>query len=110
MGKFFQSEIVQKEVEAVVSLQEGLYKVLPQFASLSKSERSEVVDMLEELLEKQKLLYTRISLSDDPEAQQMKQQFEDQKIMLGIPRNVTPYQVFEKMRVVIDSYRDSLDS
>ena len=110
MSKFFQSEIVQKEVESLVSLQEDLYEVLPQFSFLSKNERTKIVDMLEQLLEKQKLLYTRISLSDDPEAQQMKQQFEDQKIMLGIPRNVTPYQVFEKMRVVIDSYRDSLDS
>lgn len=110
MGKFFQSEIVKKEVESVVSLQEKLYKVIPHFPKLTINERRDVVDMLENLLEKQKLLYTRISLSDDSEAQEMKQQFEDQKIMLGIPKSMTPYQVFEKMKVVIDSYRENIDA
>lgn len=110
MSKFFQSEIVQREVESVVNLQEKLYEILPQFSLLSKDEKSQAVDMLDELLEKQRVLYTRISLSDDPDAHKMKQQFEDQKIMLGIPRSTTPYQVFEKMKVVIDSYRENIDA
>jgi hypothetical protein len=40
---------------------------------MSREEKLSHVDMLEKLLDKQKVLYTRLSLSDDPEAKQMKE-------------------------------------
>lgn len=109
MSKFFTSEIVRQEVDEVVKLQEEIYYKLPNFSSLQKSDRIKIVDLLEQLLEKQKILYTRISLSDDPAAKDMKNTFNEQKEMLGIPKSVSAYQVFENMKTVIAQYKKQID-
>jgi len=109
MSKFFTSEIVRQEVDEVVKLQEEIYYKLPNFSSLQTSDRIKIVDLLEQLLEKQKILYTRISLSDDPAAKDMKNTFNEQKEMLGIPKSVSAYQVFENMKTVITQYKKQID-
>ena len=109
MSKFFTSEIVRQEVDEVVKLQEEIYYKLPNFSSLQKSDRIKIVDLLEQLLEKQKILYTRISLSDDPAAKDMKNTFNEQKEMLGIPKSVSAYQVFENMKTIITQYKKQID-
>ena len=109
MSNFFTSEIVQQEVNEVVKLQEEIYYKLPKFSSLQNNDRIKIVDLLEQLLEKQKILYTRISLSDDPAAKNMKQTFDEQKEMLGIPKSVSAYQVFENMKIIITQYKKQLD-
>ena len=43
------------------------------FSSMDSDDKLQHVEMLEELLKKQKILYTRLSLSDDPEAKLMKE-------------------------------------
>ena len=40
---------------------------------MDSDDKMEHVEMLEELLKKQKILYTRLSLSEDPEAKLMKE-------------------------------------
>lgn len=105
MSKFFTSDIVKKEVEEVAKLQEKIYYILPNFLSLTREKKNEIVDLLEQLLEKQKILYTRISLSDDPDAKEMKKSFDDQKQMMGIPKSVPVYQVFEDMKLAILEYK-----
>ena len=109
MSKFFTSEIVRQEVDEVVKLQEEIYYKLPNFSSLQTNDRIKIVDLLEQLLEKQKILYTRISLSDDPAAKDMKNTFDEQKEMLGIPKSVSAYQVFENMKTVITQYKKQID-
>ena len=44
--------------------------------------------MLEELLNKQKILYTRLSLSDDPKAKSMKENIMKEATMIGFPADV----------------------
>ena len=66
MSDFFDSEIVQEEVKCVMEMQEDLYKALPGFYIMDKDEKINVIAMLEKLLEKQQILYTRLSLSEDP--------------------------------------------
>tara|TARA_X000000950_G_C13881766_1_gene647153 strand:- start:90 stop:422 length:333 start_codon:yes stop_codon:yes gene_type:complete len=110
MSNFFASEIVKKEVEEVARLQGEIYFKLPYFSTLGEQDKIKIVDLLEQLLEKQKILYTRISLSDDPTAKDMKNTFDEQKEMLGIPKSVSAYQVFENMQVVISQYKKELDN
>ena len=76
---------------------------------MGKNDKIELVDLLEQLLDKQKILYTRISLSDDPDAKDMKNSFDEQKEMLGIPKSISAYQVFENMKVVIAQYKNQID-
>ena len=70
---FFDSEVVRSEMTEITELQEDIYKKVFQFPTMTKEEKVEHVEMLEKLLEKQRVLYTRLSLSDDPEAKQMKE-------------------------------------
>ncbi len=40
---------------------------------MSKEDQLYHIDILQDLIEKQKIVYTRLSLSDDPEAKKMKE-------------------------------------
>ena len=72
MSKFFDSEIVREELKEINQLQESIYGALFSFRGMSRESQVEHIDMLVDLLERQKVMYTRLSLSDDPEAKQMK--------------------------------------
>jgi hypothetical protein len=109
MGSFFNSEIVNTEIERIADLQIVLRRKLPEFQELDKEEKLELITLIEELIDKQKILYTRLSLSDDPEAVEMKKNLDFQKIMLGVPEDVSPNQIFDQMRTVIDKYLDFID-
>lgn len=109
MGSFFNSEIVNTEIERIADLQIVLRRKLPEFQELDKEEKLELITLIEELIDKQKILYTRLSLSDDPEAVEMKKNLDFQKTMLGVPEDVSPNQIFDQMRTVIDKYLDFID-
>ena len=53
--------------------------------------------MLQELLNKQQVLYTRMSLSDDPEAKNLKDQILTSARQLGFPPDVDLRYVFANM-------------
>lgn len=50
---------------------------------MSKEEKRDHVELMRTFLEKQKNLYFRVSLSDDPEALEMKQRIQDAAVFLG---------------------------
>ena len=70
---FFDSDVVRAEMTEIQELQEEVYSNVFKFPSMNKEEKMFHVALLEKLLDKQKVLYTRLSLSDDPEAKMMKQ-------------------------------------
>ena len=72
MSKFFDSEIIQEELEEINELQKNLYGNIMLFPDMDRSEKVEHIELLTELLEKQMVMYARLSLSDDPEAIRMK--------------------------------------
>ena len=81
MAKFFDSEIVQKELREIQELQKVIYSAGMSFAALSKDERVEHIETLTELLEKQRVMYTRLSLSDDPAAKKMKEDLDRKSVV-----------------------------
>ena len=83
---FFDSDVVRAEMTAISEIQDDVYKNVFKFPSMDKEEKLEHVGMLETLLEKQKILYARLSLSDDPEAKEMKQRIVDSATMMGLPK------------------------
>ena len=85
---FFQSEFVQQEMKEIADLQEKIYSKVFSFASMGKEDKIEHVEMLEDLLKKQQVLYTRMSLSDDPEAKKMKESIMSSARQLGFPQDV----------------------
>ena len=109
MSKFFDSEIIQEEIEEINELQKILYGNVMQFPSMERVDKIEHIDLLTELLEKQKVMYTRLSLSDDPEAVKMKEQLQKTIPLMGFPRGTDMNLLFEGMRETISKLKDNID-
>ena len=71
MGNFFNSEIIQEELMEINELQTHVYQNALSFEKMEREDQLEHIDELVELLEKQRVMFTRLSLSDDPEAKKM---------------------------------------
>ena len=106
---FFDSEFVQKEMQDITELQEKIYQSVFRFFSMSKEEKMEHVDLLEELLNKQKILYTRLSLSDDPKAKDMKKNIMKEATMIGFPADVDLSTVFSNMNAMIANMKKAIE-
>ena len=85
MSDFFKSEIIQEELNEINRLQEKIYGSLLAFSAMSRDEKLEQVETLTTLLEKQQVMYTRLSLSDDPKAIEMKENLRKSVSMMGFP-------------------------
>ena len=107
---FFNSELVREEMDEISRLQDKVYQKVWEFPSMDKDDKLEHVEMLSELLDKQKVLYTRLSLSDDPEAKRMKEQIMQSAKSLGFPDDVDLTYVFSNMTKVLDSMKKSIDN
>jgi hypothetical protein len=107
---FFNSELVREEMDEISRLQDKVYQKVWEFPSMDKDDKLEHVEMLSELLDKQKVLYTRLSLSDDPEAKRMKEQIMQSAKSLGFPDDVDLTYVFSNMTKILDSMKKSIDN
>ena len=107
---FFQSEVVRAEMVEISELQEQVYKNVFDFYKMDNAEKSKHIDILQRLLDKQRILYTRLSLSDDPEAQEMKERISLSAEMMGLPKNMDMNVIFNNMSGLIDTMRAQLDS
>lgn len=106
---FFKSEVVRAEMAEISELQEDVYKNVFKFSTMSKEEKLNHVKILERLLEKQKVLYTRLSLSDDPEAVVMKERISESATMMGLPPNVDMNVIFNNMSRMLDIMKEQID-
>jgi hypothetical protein len=106
---FFDSEFVRSEMVEISELQEDIYGNVFKFPSMSKEEKMKHVEMLEKLLSKQQTLYTRLSLSDDPEAIEMKRRITDSAIQMGMPKDVDMSVIFSNMTSLLESMRKQID-
>ena len=107
---FFDSDVVRAEMTEISELQEDVYRNVFKFPSMNKEEKKFHVAMLERLLDKQKVLYTRLSLSDDPDARMMKDNIVDSAKMMGLPDGTDMNVVFSNMTKMLDVMRKSIDS
>ena len=106
---FFNSDLVREEMDEISRLQDKVYKKVWEFPSMGKDDKLEHVEMLSSLLEKQKILYTRLSLSDDPDAKRMKDNILESARALGFPADVDLTYVFSNMTKVLESMKKSID-
>ena len=106
---FFDSDIVRAEMTKISELQEDLYGSVMNFPRMNKEEKLEHVNLLKELIEKQKILYMRLSLSDDPEAVEMKEKIYQSALMMGRPSEVDMNVVFARMSEMLAVMESQLD-
>ena len=107
--KFFQSPVVRAEMAEISELQEEVYSNVFKFPSMTKEDQLYHVEILTKLIEKQKILYARVSLSDDPEAQKMKDNIIESASMMGIPNSVDMSKVFEQMSTMVQTLKNQID-
>jgi len=106
---FFDSDVVRSEMTEISELQEDVYKNVFKFPTMTKEEKLSHVNMLEKLLDKQKVLYTRLNLSDDPEAKLMKERIVESASMMGLPPNVDMNVIFNNMSSMLDVMKQQID-
>ena len=109
MSDFFDSDIVKDEMETINEMQEEIYSQVFKFPELPLDDQLEHLEMLDDLLEKQQILYTRMKLADDPRAKEIADNVRQSAIVMGFPKNVDCNVLFENMRVTLDKVRKGID-
>ena len=110
MSDFFKSDIIQEELKKINKLQEEIYGSLLSFGGMSKEDKLEHIDMLQTLLEKQRVMYTRLSLSDDPKAVEMKENLRKSVAMMGFPPETDMTMLFSSMNATIEALKKYVDA
>ena len=85
------------ELQELTDLQMYCVRASSMLPALSPIKLDEYYDVLIKLIEKQKLFYARIKLSDDPEAQQMAELMREMTIMLGAKPEQPIYEMFDEL-------------
>ena len=106
---FFDSEIVQKEMEEITKLQEEIYGNVYSYFTMGKKEKVEHIKLLQVLIDKQKILYARLSLSDDPRAKEMKSNIRESAKALGFPDDADLNKMFTSMSNMISLMMEALE-
>ena len=107
---FFDSDVVRKEMTDIQDLQEEIYGSVFNFPQMPNEEKEEHIELLMELLEKQRILYARMSLSDDPAAKKMKENIQQSAVIMGMPKDVDMSQVFSNMEKMIGIMKQQVDN
>ena len=106
---FFNSDIVRAEMAEIQELQEEIYEKVMKFPYMNNADKAYHIELLEKLIEKQKIMYARLSLSEDPQAKQMKKEITESAAMMGLPQNVDMNIIWRQMADMIGLMKQQLD-
>lgn len=107
---FFRSELVRGDIQEMIDLQQFCFRSAMNFVLLDHDRKLEYFDVLERLVEKQKIFHYRIKLSDDPEAKSVCETMKQSVIMLGATPGTTMEQMFDELIDRIHVMRSKLES
>ena len=100
---FFDSEIVQNEIAEIHNMQAEIITMIPKLPFLMQDEQVKYFDKMIDRVEKQKVFYMRLSLTDDPRAKQLQEEFKKAAIMLGMTSNTD-----QDLALLYESFKDSM--
>ena len=109
MSNFFDSELIQEELQEINYLQEQIYYTVMDFGGSSREQKLEHIEKLKILLDKQKIMYTRLCLTDDAEARELKKRIRDSIVLMGFSPDTDMNSFFETVSKTIDSLKDNID-
>ena len=114
MSDFFDSEIVKESLDDIKELQDLVTSNLIDTALAPitgyEDDELEQLNLIEELLEKQKLMYFRCKLSEDEDALLVAENMRDSLRQMGMPRGATVEEMFDKLKGSIRKLRETLDN
>ena len=93
--KFFQSEVVQQELHQMQELYMDINKM---GLMLSLDQKKEQLQKMLRLIEIQKTMYMRVTLSEDTDAKQLVEQVKNAAAMLGMPKDEIGPQFYDKLK------------
>ena len=93
--KFFQSEVVQKELTQMQDLYMEINKM---GLMLNVSQKKEQLVKMLRLIELQQTMYMRVTLSEDPDARKMVEQVQNAARMVGLSPNDINHTFYDKLR------------
>ena len=106
---FFKSDVVRAEMAQINELQEEIYGNVFKFLTMTPEDKAYHVDILEKLIDKQRVMYTRLCLSDDPDAKKMKQDIAQSAVMMGLPEGTDMNTVWDNMNKMVKVMKDQID-
>ena len=109
MTEFFRSAQVRAALAELAEIQDDLAHTLSSPRILSDDEKKDYVRKLKLFLEKQKLFFFRVSLSDDPEAVQVKEHILDTAQMFGFKEMTGMDKFFQQLDDTIKKVEKDLD-
>ena len=110
MSRFFQSELVRGDIQEMVELQQFCFRSAMNFMLLDYDRKQQYFEALERLIEKQKVFYARIELSDDPEAKSVKETMKQGIVMLGDTPDTPMQSMFDELLDKISVMRQRLEA
>jgi len=109
MTEFFRSAQVRAALAELAEIQDDLAHTMSSPRILSDDEKKDYVRKLKLFLEKQKLFFFRVSLSDDPEAVQVKEHILDTAQMFGFKEMTGMGKFFQQLDDTIKKIEKDLD-
>lgn len=110
MSRFFDSDVVRESLKELDALQTKIFNQLLYIPFAGPKDKKEYLELMKEFLEKQKLFIFRISLSDDPEALEMKEKIMKHAELFGFKPEQGINAFFEQMEISLKRIEQSLDA
>lgn len=110
MGDFFNSDIVKKTMTELSDMQQELLHQVLFVPYMSSEQKKEHLQLMRDFLEKQKILFFRMSLSDDPEAIEIKNQIIENAKMFGVLEGSSTEEFFSILEKTIEGLAKLLDT
>ena len=111
MSGFFQSDVVRETSAELTNIQQELVMEMPYLPMMKEEQKKEHLQKLKMFLEKQKIFFFRISLSDDKEAIEMKDRLMDAAKMFGVEDEVDSMDAFfNKLNATIKELESNIES
>jgi hypothetical protein len=110
VSDFFKSEIVRETMDELANIQQELIGQILQLPFLDKEGKKNHLNLMKKFLEKQKILFFRMSLSDDPEAQKTKDQILKSAKSLGLMEGQGMEDFFRLLQGTLDRLEETLDN
>jgi hypothetical protein len=109
MSRFFDSEVVRESLKELDALQTKVFNQLLYLPFAETKDKRKYLELMKEFLEKQKLFIFRLSLSDDPEALEMKEKIMHHAELFGFKPEQGINAFFEQMEKSLKTIERSLD-
>tara|TARA_Y100001970_G_C14223871_1_gene854356 strand:+ start:202 stop:525 length:324 start_codon:yes stop_codon:yes gene_type:complete len=105
MSNFFESDVVQKELQ---SMQDLYLEINKMGLMLNAVEKRAQLDKMMRLIDLQQTMFMRVTLSNDPQAKQLVSQVRNAAAMVGMsPNDITP-QFYDSLRDNVQKMIDQL--